>query len=167
MPVPLVGGQLFAWRLDEARHEATWNSGEGARINGGRWNSVGHAVVYLSADPATTILELAVHKGFDALDIVPHVLTAVRISDPSSLHVVGPAEVPNSNWLRPGTPSAGQQRFGDDLVQQHPFVAIPSAVSTHSWNVIFDPAVATGMYVRHLQEPFALDTRLSPPMASA
>jgi RES domain-containing protein len=163
MPVPLVGGQLFAWRLDAAKHKATWNSGEGARINGGRWNSVGHAVVYLSADPATAILELAVHKGFDALDTVPHVLTAVRIGELSSLHVVDPAKAPNPNWLRPGTPSAGQQRFGDGLVQRHAFVAIPSAVSTHSWNVIFDPAVAAGRYVQHLQEPFALDTRLNAP----
>jgi RES domain-containing protein len=120
-------------------------------------------VVYLSIDPATSILELAVHKGFDALDIVPHVLTAARVLDPTALHLVDPASVPNPNWLRPGTPSGGQQRFGDDLVRLHPFVAIPSAVSTHSWNVIFDPGVAAGMYVEHLQEPFALDTRLNPP----
>jgi hypothetical protein len=35
-------------------------------------------------------------------------------------------------------------------------------VSTHSWNVVFDPAMATGMYDRIIQEDFALDTRLHP-----
>jgi RES domain-containing protein len=42
-------------------------------------------------------------------------------------------------------------------------VAIPSAVSTHSWNLIFDPLKAAGFYGVESQEPFALDTRLHPP----
>jgi RES domain-containing protein len=71
-----------------------------------------------------------------------------------------PTDVPNANWLRPCYPSAGQQRFGDALLAAHPFVLIPSAVSTHSWNILFDPAVATGLYTAGIQEDFALDTRL-------
>ena len=45
----------------------------------------------------------------------------------------------------------------------HRFVAIPSTVSTYSWNLIFDPLKASGFYRMELQEPFALDTRLHPP----
>ena len=71
--------------------------------------------------------------------------------------------VPNPNWLRPGVPSAGQQAFGDDLLHRYRFVAIPSAVSTRSWNLIFDPLKAAGFYSLEFQEPFALDTRLHPP----
>ena len=59
--------------------------------------------------------------------------------------------------------SAGQQAFGDDLLRRHRFVAIPSAVSTHSWNLIFDPLKAASFYSLDFQEPFALDTRLHPP----
>lgn len=44
----------------------------------------------------------------------------------------------NANWLRPGVPGAGQQAFGDGLSSAYPFVLIPSAVSTHSWNLLFD-----------------------------
>jgi len=62
-----------------------------------------------------------------------------------------------------GVPTAGQQAFGDDLLRRHRFVAIPSAVSTHSWNLIFDPLKAAGFYSLEFQEPFALDTRLHPP----
>jgi RES domain-containing protein len=108
-------------------------------------------------------LEVAVHKTFRSLDTVPHVLTSARITDASQALIVNATDVPNPNWLRPGAISAGQQAFGDGLLRAHPFVLIPSAVSTHSWNVIFDPTVAKGFYGSVAQEPFALDTRLHPP----
>ena len=165
LPAAMGGTTLVAWRLDEKKYAATWDSGEGARLYGGRWNSRGRRIVYCSVDPATAILEIAVHKGFKALDTVPHVLTSAVITDPASVHVVLPNVVPNANWLRPGVPSAGQQAFGDSLSSAHPFVLIPSAVSTHSWNLIFDFDVANTLYSRQMQEDFALDTRLHPPSA--
>jgi RES domain-containing protein len=162
---PLLGGtELVAWRLDDARHARTWDSGEGAFRVGGRWNSRGVRAVYCSLDPSTAILEVAVHKGFRTLDTVAHVLTSAAIPDMADVHVVQPADLPNPNWLRPGVPGAGQQAFGDKLLATHAFVAIPSAVSTHSWNLIFDAARASGRYSRRSQEPFALDTRLHPPV---
>jgi RES domain-containing protein len=81
----------------------------------------------------------------------------------STVHIVRPADVANANWLRPGYPSAGQQAFGDSLLSAHPFVLIPSAVSTHSWNLLFDASISRCMYSMQLQEPFALDPRLHPP----
>ena len=117
--------------------------------------------VYTSLDPATATLEVAVHKGFAALDTVAHVLTAATIFDISQVHVVQPADVPDPNWLRPIIPRAGQQAFGDALLARHRFVLIPSAVSTHSWNLIFVAAAAAGFYALRSQEPFALDPRLN------
>src|SRR5713101_6082977 len=122
MPAALGGTTLVVWRLDEKRFARTWDSGEGARLYGGRWNSRGRRIVYCSVDPATAILEVAVHKGFKALDTVPHVLTSAVITDPPSVHVVLPDAVPNANWLRPGVPGAGQQEFGDRLLSANPFV---------------------------------------------
>ena len=95
LPPPLGGSEFVAWRLDQAKFAATWDSGEGARRVGGRWNSRGIRAVYCCLDPATAILEVAVHKGFRALDIVPHVLTALTIVEPATVHVVVPASVPN------------------------------------------------------------------------
>jgi len=163
LPPPLGSGEVVFWRLDQAKFKRTWNSGEGSYLAGGRWSSRGGRAVYAALDPATAILEVAVHKTFRTLDTVSHVLTAARIMDVSQAHVVTPAAVPNPNWLRPGAVSAGQQLFGDTLLRAHPFVLIPSVVSTHSWNVIFDPAVASGLYDNIVQEDFALDTRLHPP----
>ncbi len=153
----------MAWRLDPATFAAAWDSGEGAYRFGGRWNGRGVRAVYSSIDPATAILEVAVHTGFAALDAVPHVLTAMTIAEPASVHVVEPAAVPDRRWLRPGIPGAAQQAFGDALLARHTFIAIPSTVSTHSWNLVFVAATAAGAYAVRSQEPFALDPRLRPP----
>ncbi|MGI9362673.1 MAG: RES domain-containing protein, partial [Parasphingorhabdus sp.] len=89
-----------------------------------------------------------------------HVLTRLRLSDPGVIFVVQPDDIPNPNWLTPGLPSAGQQAFGDNLLRAHTFTLIPSAVSRHSWNLIFDRDHAKGTYEMLSQERFALDTRL-------
>ena len=164
LPPPLGSAELVIWRLDQAQYRTSWDSGEGSYIFGGRWNAQGVRAVYCSLDPATAILEVAAHEGFPALDTVPHVLTAATITDLSNVHVVEPASVPNPNWLRPGSPSDGQQAFGDALLARHAFVVIPSAVSSHSWNALFVAATAAGAYAVRLQEDFALDTRLHPPL---
>ncbi|ASS58275.1 RES family NAD+ phosphorylase (plasmid) [Rhizobium leguminosarum] len=163
LPIALGGTELVAWRLDQVVHAPTWDSGEGAYRVGGRWNSKGIHAVYCSLDPATAILEVAVHKGFRALDTVAHVMTAAVIADAGDVHVVDPGSVPNPSWLRLGIPGAGQQAFGNDLLRQHRFVAIPSAVSPHSWNLIFLAGGAAGAYALKFQDAFALDTRLHPP----
>ncbi len=167
LPPPLGSGELVFWRLDQAKFGPTWDSGEGSYLVGGRWSSRGVRTVYAALDPATAILEVAVHTTFKPLDTVPHVLTSARIADASQVFVVNAADVPNPNWLRPGAVGAGQQAFGDALLRAHPFILIPSVVSSHSWNVIFSPIVAKGLYGSVAQEPFALDTRLHPPVGAS
>jgi RES domain-containing protein len=162
LPAALGGTELVAWRLDRQKYAATWDSGEGSFLAGGRWNSPGVRAVYCAFDPATAILENAVHKGFGVLDTEPHLLTSLTVTDATGVHVVDPATVPNRNWLISGIASAGQRQFGDQLLAQHKFVVIPSVVSSHSWNLLFVAAKAAGAYITRTQEPFALDTRLHP-----
>jgi len=162
LPPPLGTGELVFWRLDLQLHASAWDSGEGSFRVGGRWSPPGVRAVYAALDPATAILEVAVHKGFRVLDTAAHVLTSATIVDPSQPHIVSAVDIPNPNWLRPGIPSAGQQAFGDDLLEKHPFVLIPSVVSTHSWNVVFAAEGAKGLYGEVRQERFALDTWLHP-----
>ena len=73
------------------------------------WNSKGIRAVYCSTDPATAILEVAVHVGFNVLDTVPYVITAARIADIAEVHVVKHDAAPNPNWPRPGIPSAANR----------------------------------------------------------
>lgn len=160
LPPPLGKGEIRFWRLDADRHAATWASGEGSFRVGGRWNSPGHYTIYASLDPSTATLEVAVHKGFRVLDIEPHILTSGHIIDPKAVHIVQPSDVPNPNWLTPGIPNKNQQDFGDELLSKHRFVLIPSAVSRHSWNLIFDAKKPETDYDGINQERFALDPRL-------
>jgi RES domain-containing protein len=163
MPLPWVAASPLAWRLELHSNALVWDKGIGAAKVGGRWNPVGYSVVYCSADPATAILEVAVHKGFAVLDTIPHILTRARILEVADVHVVMPVDVPNAGWLRPGSPSHGQQAFGHALLEQHLFVVIPSTVTQESWNLLFNPTRAAGRYELETQERFALDTRLNPP----
>jgi RES domain-containing protein len=87
------------------------------------------------------------------------VLTALAIAKPSAIHVVGPDAL-DPAWLRPGLPAEAQQVFGDGLLKAHDFIAIPSAVSRHSWNLVFDSTRVQGAYTMELQENFVLDPRL-------
>jgi RES domain-containing protein len=163
-PLPGHTGPALFWRLDDKRYARTWDSGEGARLKGGRWNPSGVAAVYCSLDPATAILELAVHKGFDTLNAVAHVLSVAALAIPwGQVHVVQPKDVPNNVWLYPCAFSAAQQGFGGRLLSTHDFVAIPSAVSRRSWNLIFDAGRAAGKYALQHQEDLDLDPRLNPP----
>ncbi len=161
LPAALGGSALVVWRLERDKHLPTWDAAEGAFLVGGRWSSAGRRVLYTSLDPATTILEVAVHTGFNALDTVPHTLLGLRV-DPADVHLVTPADIPNPNWLRPGTVSPNQQRFGDALLDRHPLVVLPSVVSTHSWNLMIDVSKAAGLFALQDQESFALDPRLTP-----
>jgi RES domain-containing protein len=61
MPLPWLAGSPVLWRLDLDSTGGFWDRGIGASNEGGRWNPVGYAAVYCSADPATAILEVAVH----------------------------------------------------------------------------------------------------------
>ncbi len=103
------------------------------------------------------------HKGFDSLDCVRMTLTCARITDPASILTIDEEKIPNPNWLIPGTPSGGQQKFGDDLLSRHAFVLVPSSVNPHSWNVLISPELARGKYQLIMQERLRLDTRLNPP----
>ncbi len=166
LPAALLKGPnaktFVAWRLERSDFAATWSGGFGAQKVGGRWSPRGRAVIYTSLDPATAILEVAVHKGFPALDAVPHQLLAIEALKPAKVHVVKASDVPNPRWLQPGSISAGQQAFGADLLDQHPFMLVPSVVSVHSWNLIIDVRSATGLFKLHASEDFGLDTRLNP-----
>ena len=51
---------IAAWRLSKTRYAGTAFDGEGARLNGGRWNSVGTRVAYASASIALATLEVLV-----------------------------------------------------------------------------------------------------------
>ncbi len=165
LPAALGGAStaLTAWRLDAERHAAQWDSGWGAQRHGGRWNARGQRAVYCSLDPATCLVEAAVHRGFDVLDSQAYRLTCLQI-DPAGVRVVHPDELPNPAWLQGGSPSAGQQRWGGALLAEFGIVVLPSTVSRPSWNLVFSPEHAAGRWQLVAQQRLVVDGRLNPPL---
>ncbi|MFM0327711.1 RES family NAD+ phosphorylase [Caballeronia glebae] len=160
MPTGLGTSTLTVWRLEREKHFPTWNTAEGAFLVGGRWSSPGQRVIYASLDPATTILEVAVHKGFNVLDSVPHRLLEIEL-DVTPIKVLHPSDVPNPHWLSPGAVSPNQQKFGDALLATSPLTLVPSTVSKHSWNLLINISSASGLVALKNHERFALDPRLT------
>lgn len=165
LPAALAAGsgRFLAWRIDARAYAASWAQGIGAERFGGRWNPKGLAVVYASLDPATCLVESAVHRGFAVLDAQPHVLSCLEVEAAGAV-VVGPERLPNPAWLHGGVPGAGQQRFGAGQLLAHGVVLLPSAVSKPSWNLVFTPeAVLAGRVRLRVQQPLVVDVRLNPP----
>ena len=171
LPAPLAAAiPLLAWRIDAERFAAQWDSGRGAELYGGRWNPKGQRAVYCSLDPATCLVEAAVHRGFDVLDSQPHVLSCLAIylgagatglAAAPGVRVVAPDDLPNPAWLHGGQPSAGQQRFGAELLALHGIVVLPSAVAKNSWNLVLLPALASGRVRLQHQQRLVVDARLN------
>ena len=160
-PAKFNTSKLVVWRLEKEAHLGSWNQGVGAFLVGGRWNPVNKHAIYTSLDPATTILELAVHVGFSALDSMNRWLLEIEILDPADVHVLDPETVPNPRWLTSGSPTPAQQQFGAQLLDQHPYVVLPSAVSEKSWNLIINPILGKGRFREISRTKFGLDPRLA------
>lgn len=52
---------LRAWRIVKAKHASTAFTGDGAKQFGGRWNSVGVPMIYVSGSISLAMLEIQVH----------------------------------------------------------------------------------------------------------
>lgn len=160
-----LSSEIHFWRLDPAEYAASWDSGVGAEKVGGRWNPKGMATVYAALDASTAILEVAVHKDFDALDCKPHRLTQARVLDRSRIHVVQPESIANPNWLVPGTRVAASNSSALTFCASTLLCLSLPASRGIAWNMLMNPHLADGLYELVLQEPFALDGRLNKPLS--
>jgi RES domain-containing protein len=125
------------WRLLKTRYAATAFDGEGARINGGRWNSPGTRVAYASSNSALAVLEVLVHMM--AGSVLPG-YSLVRAHVPDSLVEALPASELPKRWRAfPVPPEV--QAIGDAWVQSGRALAltVPSAIVEGSHNVLINP----------------------------
>jgi RES domain-containing protein len=149
-----------AWRITKARHTQTAFTGEGARLFGGRWNSVGTAMVYCSEHASLSILELLVHLG-PGMGLSDYVLLACSFDEGLVDRVDGSA-LP-AGW-RESPPLVDVQTIGDRWVQdaRSAVLQVPSAVVPIEWNYLLNPQHPDFSQVQiGAAEPFAFDPRLS------
>jgi RES domain-containing protein len=151
---------IVAWRLVKARYAAEAFSGEGARLEGGRWNPKGTPVVYLADHPALAALEMFVHLGKKASKIK---FSLFRVEIPKEVKVLElfEAGLP-AHWRaeppRPETMMVGEKWFHDrgTAVLKVPSVLVPAAA-----NLIMNPGHPDTEKLRiGKAEAFSFDPRM-------
>lgn len=148
---------MRAFRLAPMRHPPF--DGEGARRFGGRWNSVGVPVVYLSEHLSLAVLEALVHQDRRHLaeDLVAY---EIEIAAEQAEQI---GDVP-AGWF--SDPLRRQpRRFGDAWAAglRSFGLRVPSAVIPSEWNLLLNPRHPDAGELQIVKEaPFALDARLRP-----
>jgi RES domain-containing protein len=118
---------LSAWRIVKAKYAANAFSGQGARQDPGRWNSLGIPVVYTAGSQALAALEMLVH--IDDSDLLSH-YRLIRVMFDETMVFTGSKALP-TDWNRRSplriTRSIGDQwaRTNRSAVMQIPSVIVP------------------------------------------
>ncbi len=148
---------LSGWRIDKPRRAAF--SGEGARRFGGRWNSPGVAVVYLSEHQSLAALEIFVHLQ----PLIPQekYLAYFAEWDEAQMEALSVKKLP-SDW-RASPPGPATMQIGDRWAREarSAVLAVPSAIVPAERNFLFNPAHPNFRQVRlHKPVEFVFDARL-------
>ena len=126
-----------AWRIVRAAHVNSAFTGEGARVYGGRWNSQGTAVIYVSEHESLAALELLVHLTPLPAD---DRYRSFRIEWEDKLTEYFPVKNLRANW-NAEPPTVQTMQIGDDWVHAGKSVAlaVPSVLSTSEMNFLLNP----------------------------
>ena len=150
---------ITAWRIVKARHAANAFDGEGARVEGGRWNSPGTAVVYTSESAALAALELLVHLGRGTI-LAAYVLIMCSFEE-ALVTRLDRKRLPKGWRSYPAPPDL--QLIGDEWVRSgaSAVLEVPSAVIDTDSNFLLNPRHADFQAIGVAPpQPFALDLRL-------
>jgi RES domain-containing protein len=133
-------------------------SGEGARLNGGRWNLKGTPCVYASASRALALLEYTVNT--DVHDI-PRSLSMVTLETPDDYLAFEVAELPG-DWAESPVPFS-TQNFGTMHLRKgrKAVYCLPSVIIPEEYNYLLNPAHPQHKEVRILEvKDFVYDIRI-------
>lgn len=134
--------------------------GEGARINGGRWNSPGRAMVYTSSSLALAALEMLVHV---TPDTAPDDLVALTIEVPDLVRIdaLDPSILP-AGWAQ-GVDVPACRAAGDAWVESGTaaVLRVPAAPIPEEYNYLIAPSHVQGAQIKIVEKrPFHFDPRL-------
>lgn len=128
---------VTAWRIVKRKYSDSAFDGGGARKYGGRWNSVGTAIVYTAESQSLAVLEMLVHLDRPAL-LQTYVLVPVKIAE----SMIKRFEIANlsSDWRY--SPSPPQVKsIGDQWVEAAASVVlqVPSVLLPAENNFLLNP----------------------------
>jgi RES domain-containing protein len=151
---------LRAWRLSQLRYADAAFTGEGARVLGGRWNSVGIPVVYSSLSLSLAVLEAFVHMTARG-EPDDYVSVAIDVGvEESNAERITTDQLP-VDWRRVNHPEL--REVGDEWARsmRSLVLIVPSVVVEGEWNAVINPRHpdAPGMVIER-PKPFHFDERL-------
>ena len=126
-----------AWRIVRAARARTAFTGEGSRVYGGRWNSRGTSVIYVSEHESLAALELFVHT----MPMLPaERYFSFRVDWDDKLTEYFPIKNLPRDWDAEPPGSASMQ-IGDEWVRSARCVALalPSVLSKGEINFLLNP----------------------------
>ena len=146
-----------AWRIVRAARVKTAFTGEGARVYGGRWNSPGTPVIYVSEHESLAALELLVHLT------PPHdQYLSFRLEWEDQLTEHFPVKNLPSQW-KAEPPHFQTMQIGDAWVRTGKSVAlaVPSVLSASEMNFLLNPKHADFKKIK-ISQPveYRFDSRL-------
>jgi len=150
---------LFGWRITKEKHAKTAFSGEGARMFGGRWNSIGVPVVYCSEHLSLAVLEILVHT---VPALIKDRFRAYRIRFDERL-LTNVAENKLTKGWDAHPPANASQKVGDDWVKafRSAVLATPSVLVPIERTLLLNPKHPDFAKVQIKDMgPFRLDRRL-------
>jgi RES domain-containing protein len=127
---------MIVYRLSKTKF-ARDLTGEGARLNGGRWNHPLAACLYTAQSRSLAILEYTVNVN---IDDIPRALSLVTLQIPdSSIDIYSELLLPG-DWKAAPAP-ASTRDFGTNWLKaaRNLMMQVPSTIVPEEWNIIINP----------------------------
>ena len=127
---------MYVYRLGKTKF-ARDLTGEGARLNGGRWNHLLTACLYTAESRSLAVLEYTVNVN---IDDIPRALSLITLEIPDpSIDIFSGAQLPG-DWNAAPAP-ASTKDFGTAWLKAagNLVMKVPSVVVPEEWNVIINP----------------------------
>jgi len=157
---------IEAWRIAKTKYVSTAFAGEGASLEGGRWNSPGVPVVYTSSSLSLALLEIVANT--ESFVPLPGYSTFRLEFSEALLERLSRDALP-PNWQQ-YPPPIETQHIGDDWVAagRSCVLEVPSIIIPHESNYILNPShrqfaeISIGP-----PSPLSIDPRIAPLFGSA
>lgn len=134
---------MLVYRIGKTKHAGDL-SGEGAKINGGRWNHKNIPCIYTSESRALSLLEYTVNVN---IENIPRALSVTTIEIPDKeILIINEKQLPG-NWRSVPIPSSTQD-FGTQLLKNssNKIIKIPSSVIAEEFNYILNPIYSSNFF---------------------
>ncbi|WP_128546960.1 RES family NAD+ phosphorylase [Larkinella soli] len=154
----------LVYRIQKRQFVDSILSGEGARLNGGRWNPPGTPLIYTSTTPELALLETLVHlNGTPLRDLPPFVRVTIEL--PEAIEVIPATDLP-AGWNTLKYETEIPVFLRPKLTPTYPALAfsVPSVIirDSPSRNILINPLHPLIAQVKVVEVvPHGFDERLS------